>query len=456
MAKKKIEIDMTSGPLLIKIITFALPLMLTSILQLLYNAADIVVVGKFAGDASLAAVGATSALTGLIVNLFMGMATGTGVIIAQAIGANNNERLHKTVHTAMLLSIILGFIVGGIGFTVSKHLLLLMSTPEDVLPKATVYVQIYFLGLPGLMVYNFGAAILRSAGDTKRPLLILTLSGIANVILNLILVISFKMDVAGVATATIISQYISAVWVVVFLIRDNAPYRLYLSKLRIYGKNLLQILRFGVPMGIQSSFFALSNVLIQSSVNTFDSIVIAGNTAAANIEGFIFVANDSSAQAAMTFAGQNYGAKKYKRIKKIMLECSLLCLIIGTLMGAAVLLLKEPLLSFYTDSAAVIEAGVIRINIICMFYSLCGIMGVIGNTVRGMGKSLIPMLITMIFVCVMRVVWLYTAFAAVRTIETIYWSYPVSWGLAIIAQLIYFIAVYKRKIKSDTAEETNK
>lgn len=448
MAKKKHEIDMTSGPLLGKIIAFALPLMLTSILQLLYNAADIVVVGKFAGDTSLAAVGSTSSLIGLIVNLFMGMATGSGVIIAQAMGANNKEKLHKTVHTAMLLSVILGFVVGTIGFTVSKYLLLLMSTPEDVLPKATLYVRIYFLGLPGLMVYNFGSAILRSVGDTKRPLFILTFSGIVNVVLNLVFVINLKMDVAGVATATIISQYISAASVIFLLMRDNAPHRLSLSKLRIYSQSLKKIIQFGVPMGIQSSFFAISNVLIQSSVNTFSSAVIAGNTAAGNIEGFIFAASDSTAQAAMTFAGQNSGAKKYKRVKKVMLECSLLCLILGTVLGAVVLLLKEPLLSIYTDSTAVVNAGIVRINIICMFYSLCGIMGVISNTVRGMGKSLIPMIITMIFVCVMRVVWLYTAFAAAQTIEIIYWSYPLSWGLAIIAQFIYFTIVYKKKIKS--------
>lgn len=448
MSSKKHEIDMTSGPLFSKIIAFAIPLMLTSILQLLYNAADIVVVGKFAGDTSLAAVGSTTSLINLIVNLFMGMATGTGVVIAQAIGANNKEKLHKTVHTAMLLSAILGVCVGFVGFTVSKYLLVLMSTPADVLPKATLYVQIYFVGLPGLMIYNFGSAILRSAGDTKRPLVILTLSGLVNVVLNLVFVIYFKMDVAGVATATIISQYISAIVVVVLLLVSDTPYRLTLSKLHIYSKNLKQILQFGVPMGIQSSFFAISNVLIQSSVNSFGSVIIAGNSAAANIEGFVFAATDSGAQAAMTFAGQNSGAKKYKRVKKVMLECSLLCIIISAVLGGMVMLFKGQLLSIYTDSTSVINAGIVRIDIICMFYGLCGVMGVIGNTVRGMGKSFIPMLITLIFVCAMRVLWIYTVFAAIKTIEIIYWSYPISWALAIIAQFIYFICVYRKTTKT--------
>lgn len=444
---KSYQVDMTKGPMLKKIIFFTIPVMLTGILQLLYNAADVVVVGKFAGDSSLAAVGSTSSLINLIVNVFMGLSLGTGVIVAQSIGAKNKIRLTKTVHTAMLLSLISGIFVGIIGFTLANPLLKLMGSPDDIIDKAALYTRIYFLGLPGFMVYNFGAAILRSAGDTKRPLFILSLSGIANVGLNLIFVICFEMDVVGVALATIISQYISAVWIVVILIRENADYRLFINKLRIHKKELLQIIFYGMPMGIQGACFSISNVIIQSSVNSFGTLVIAGNSAAVNIEGFVHQVSCSFAQAAITFSGQNTGAGDYKRVRKALMLCSGLAFVFGLVTGFIVLILKTPLLSIYTDNPDVVAAGGIRMGIMCIFYWLCGIMDVTASTSRGMGKSIVPMIITLFFVCITRIIWIFTVFKIFNTTESIYWSYPITWTLAIIGQLVYFTFVYKSKMK---------
>lgn len=445
MAKKSYQVDMTEGPLLKKIIAFALPLMLTSMLQLLYNAADVVVVGKFAGDTSLAAVGSTTALINLIVNLFFGLSLGTGVVLSQAIGMRNRSKIHQTVHTSMVLSVILGVLVGAIGFVFCKPLIILMGSPADILDKAALYVRIYFLGMPGFMVFNFGAAILRSAGDTKRPLVILAFSGLVNVVLNLVFIIIFKMDVAGVATATIISQYISAIWVVVILIKENADYKLSIKKLRVYKNELLQIISYGLPTGIQSSCFSISNVIIQSSVNSFGTLIVAGNSAASSVESFVYTAANSIAQTAMTFSGQNAGAGNYKRVKKVFIECSALSMGFGALVGAVVILLRTPLLTFYTDNPAVIAAGIVRLNMICMFYGLCGIMDTITNVSRGMGKSVMPMLITLVSVCALRIVWIFTVFKLYNTIECVYLSYPITWSIAALSQFIYFEIVYKSK-----------
>lgn len=444
MAKKSHEINMTEGPVFGKIVAFTIPLLLTSLLQLLYNAADVVVVGRFAGEQSLAAVGATTSLINLIVNLFMGMAVGAGVVVSQAIGAKDKEKLSKIIHTSMFLSVILGFLVGAIGFFVSKPLLMLMGTPDDVMQKANLYVKVYFLGLPGLMIYNFGAAILRSAGDTKRPLYILTFSGIINVILNLLFVISFKMDVAGVAAATVISQYISAAAVVVILLKEKSDFKLSLNKLKMDLNCLGLIVQFGVPMGVQSSLFSVSNVLIQSSINSFGSVVMAGNAAGANIEGFVYVAANSGSQAVLSFVGQNFGARKYDRIKKVIFSSMLYAVMVTSIFSFAAVFFKDALLRIYTDSAPVIAAGGKRLLIICSFHIICGFMDIMANSARGMGKSLVPMIITLFFVCVMRVVCVYTVFAAVPKIEVLYWSYPVTWGLAFIAHSIYFAVTYSK------------
>lgn len=448
MATKSYQMDMTSGPLLKKIILFSIPLMLTSVLQLLYNAADVIVVGKFAGEASLAAVGSTTSLINLIVNSFIGLSLGTGVIVSQCIGARQKQKLHRTVHTAMLLSVFLGFFVTAIGCLLCEPILKLMGSPDEVLPKATLYMRVYFLGSPGFLVYNFGAAILRSAGDTKRPLKILSLSGIVNVALNLVFVIYFKMDVVGVATATIISQYISAIWVVILLVKDNADYKFFIKKLHIYKNELLQILAYGLPMGIQSSFFSVSNVIIQSSINSFNTLVVAGNSAASNIEGFVYAATNAVAQASMTFSGQNTGAARYDRVKKALILCCSLSLILGVVLGGLMVIFKSQLLSLYTDNQMVLQAGIVRINIIGMFYGLCAVMDTVANISRGMGKSVVPMLITLTLVCVVRIAWVFSIFKFFGTEQSIYWSYPVTWTLAIIGQLIYFVMVYKSKTKA--------
>ena len=448
MAKKSYEMNMTEGPLLKEIILFAIPLMLTGMLQLLYNAADIVVVGKFAGDASLAAVGSTSSLINLIVNAFLGLSLGAGVVVAQAIGARNKARLHRTVHTSILLSAVLGIGVGALGFALCRPLLVLMSSPPEVLNKATLYMRIYFLGTPGFLIYNFGAAILRSTGDTKRPLIILSISGIANVLLNLVFVIYFNMDVAGVALATIISQYISAVWVVVILIKEQGDFKLTLRKLHIYKNELFQIISFGLPMGIQNSFFSVSNVIIQSSINSFGTLIVAGNSAASNIEGFVYTASNSIAQTAITFSGQNTGAGNFKRVKKVLYLGLGLSAFLGALFGGLVILFQKPLLGIYTDNSAVIAAGATRLNIICLFYCLCGMMDTAANVTRGTGKSIIPMIITLVLVCFVRVGWVFTMFRIFNTAECVYWSYPVTWGIATVGQLIYFLIVYRLKTKS--------
>lgn len=448
MAKKSYEINMTEGPLFKKIILFAVPLMLTGMLQLFYNAADIVVVGKFAGDSSLAAVGSTTSLINLIVNTFLGLSLGAGVVVAQSIGARNKARLYRTVHTSMLLSVFLGIGVGALGFVLCRPLLVLMGSPADVLDKATLYMRIYFLGTPGFLIYNFGAAILRSTGDTKRPLVILSISGLANIAFNLVFVIYFSMDVAGVALATIISQYISATWVVVILIKEKSDFKLNLAKLHIYKKEVFQIIAYGLPMGIQSSFFSISNVLIQSSINSFGTLTVAGNSAASNIEGFVYTASNSISQTAITFSGQNTGAGKYTRVKKVLFLSLALTALLGAVFGGLVILLKEHLLGIYTDNPAIVAAGAVRINIICIFYSLCGVMDTTSNVTRGMGKSIVPMIITLVFVCFVRAVWVFTIFRIFNTAECIYWSYPVTWGLATIGQLAYFAVVYKAKTKS--------
>lgn len=448
MARKSYEMNMTEGPLLKKIIIFAMPLMLTGMLQLLYNAADIVVVGNFAGDASLAAVGSTSSLINLIVNTFLGLSLGAGVVVAQSIGAKNKARLHRTVHTSILLSVFLGFGVGVLGFVLCRPLLVLMSSPAEVLDKATLYMRVYFLGTPGFLIYNFGAAILRSTGDTKRPLIILSISGIANVLLNLVFVIYFHMDVAGVALATIISQYISALWIVVILVKEQGDVKLSLRKLHIYKNELFQIISFGLPMGIQSSFFSVSNVIIQSSINSLGTLTVAGNSAASNIEGFVYTASNSISQAAITFSGQNTGAGNYKRVKKVLYLSLGLSAFLGMLFGGLAIFFQKPLLGIYTDNSDVIAAGATRLNIICLFYCLCGMMDTSANITRGTGKSIAPMMITLVLVCLVRVVWVFTIFKFFNTAECVYWSYPITWGVATVGQIVYFAIVYRAKTKT--------
>lgn len=456
LKKSKYEIDMCSGQLLSKIIIFTLPLLLSSNLQLLYNAADVIVVGRYAGKASLAAVGSTGSLTNLIVSLFIGLSIGASVAVAQNYGANKWKDVSEVVHTSMLISIISGIAVGLVGVIMARTFLIAMDTPADVIDKATLYMRIYFAGMPASMVYNFGSSILRAVGDTKRPLIFLTISGIINVILNLIFVIAFDMDVAGVAIATVISQVVSAVLVVICLMRFDGACRLRLRDLKLHKDKLIQLVRIGLPAGIQSSLFSISNVLVQSSVNSFGSVVImAGNSAAANIEGFIWVSMNSLHQAALTFVGQNVGARQYERVKRVTGLCVSLVVVVGVVLGGLALLFGKELLGIYAPGEEdVIGYGMIRLTIIAGTYWTCGIMDVLVGVLRGMGTSFVPMVVSVIGVCGGRIMWILTVFRAYMELKVLYISYPISWVITAIILLLCVFVVYKKMVKKGSFAST--
>lgn len=444
MSKDHYHINMIEGNLMPKILLFSLPLMASSLLQLLFNAADIVVVGKFAGSQSLAAVSSTSSLINLIINIFIGLSIGTNVLVARYIGAHEQENISKTVHTAMYISIVGGVILTVFGFITAKPLLAMMNTPEDVINLASIYLRIYFLGMVAQLIYNYGASILRAKGDTKRPLYFLFIAGIVNVILNLILVIVFHLDVAGVAIATVVSQIISAVFVFYCLMGEPDAMKLIPKEIRLDKEKFIEILKIGLPAGIQGSIFSISNVLIQASVNSFGSIVMAGNGAAANIEGFVYVGMNAFYQSCLTFTGQNLGAKRYDRILKTLGSCIFLVIITGLVLGVGAWYFGDILLSIYANDAAVIEAGVTRLFFVSMPYFLCGIMDVMVGSLRGLGYSIIPMIVSLIGACGLRVVWLATVFQTYHTISSIYISYPVSWAITALAHIITFLIVLPR------------
>ena len=442
--KKSYEIDMCNGPLLGKILIFAVPLMLSGILQLLFNAADIIVVGRFSGSHALAAVGSTSALINLLVNVFIGLSVGTNVLIAQYYGAKDRKNISETVHTSVLISLISGFILVFIGVALAKPILKLMGTPDDVLQHSVLYIRIYFLGMPVTMLYNFGAAILRAIGDTKRPLYFLSIAGVVNVILNLIFVIIFDMGVAGVALATVISQVISAALVVRCLACMDGMCRLDLKKLHIYRDKLMKMIQIGLPAGMQGAIFSLSNVLIQSSVNSFGSVAMAGNTAASNIEGFVYNSMNAVHQTALSFTSQNVGAKKYKRIGKILAQCLLIVSAIGLIMGIGAYALGEPLLHIYSSDTEVIQYGLARMQVICVSYFLCGIMDVMVGSLRGMGCSVMPMLVSLTGACGFRILWIFTVFAWKHSLFVLYISYPISWIITAGVHMICYAVVKKK------------
>ena len=448
-ATKKYEIDMCNGPLFGKIILFALPLMLSGILQLLFNAADMIVVGRWAGEDALAAVGSTGSLVNLLVNVFIGLSVGSNVLVARYYGSGQEKELSDTVHTAILVSIITGIALIFIGFFIAPKILVLMGTPEDVLPLSVLYIRIYFCGMPAMMLYNFGASILRAVGDTKRPLYFLTIAGVINVILNLIFVIVFHMSVDGVALATTISQIVSAVLVVLCLMKVDGPYRLELKKLRISRHKLGMMIRIGLPAGFQGAVFSISNVLIQSSVNSFGSLVMAGNSAAANLEGFVYTAMNTFHQTAVSFASQNYGAQKYKRISKILWICCLCVTTVGLVMGGIFYLASGTLLQLYSDDVVVIGYGIKRLMYICIPYFLCGLMDTVVGVLRGMGYAIMPMIVSLLGACAFRVVWIFTIFQQFRTLDVLYISYPVSWGITTLVHLLCFAIVY-RKLRKKT------
>lgn len=445
--------DLTNGPLLSGLIRFSIPIMLTGLLQLLFNAADLVVVGRYGSDHSLAAVGATGALINLLINLFMGLSVGAAVSVSQAIGARNDKAVHRIVHTAIATSLVGGVVVCVAGCLCAETFLAWMKTDPEVIDLSTLYMQIYFIGMPASMVYNYGAAIIRSAGDTRRPLYILTFAGVINVVMNMIFVIAFHMDVAGVALATTISQTISAVLVVLHLVRVDDSYRLDFRKLHFYWKELKAILRVGIPAGVQGAVFSFSNVIIQSSINFFGAEAMSGNAAAGNIEGFLYVAMNSFHQTALTYTGQNFGARKKKRIKKVFLYCVILVSIVGIGAGGLMYLFREPLLRIYEpENTAVVDYGKIRMGIITLTYFTCGILDVISGMLRGLGVSMGPMLITLACICGMRMLWIFTVFEAYQSLFVLYLSYPISWCLCIVIQLLYYIRV-KRTVLDRIKEE---
>ena len=444
--RSSFEIDMTNGPLVSKIIRFAIPLALSGILQLLFNAADIVVAGRFAGSQALAAVGSTGALINLIVNLFIGLSIGVNVLVARYYGGGNRKDLYETVHTAVLISVISGVALIFIGIGLSQPLLELMGTPEDVIGQSVLYMRIYFVGMPVMMLYNFGAAILRAVGDTQRPLYFLLLAGVVNVFLNLFFVIVLHMGVAGVAIATVISQCISAGLVLFCLVKSDTVYRVNLKELKVYKDKLLQMVKIGVPAGIQGATFSVSNVLIQSSINSFGSIAMAGSTAASNIEGFVWTAMDAFTQSTLSFTGQNFGAKKFHRITKVVWYNLGLVTLVGLVLGIGAYVGGPWLLQIYSTDPEVISYGLERMLLVCAPYAICGVMNVMVGAMRGLGSSLTPMMASIFGVCVLRVVWIYTVFPLDRTFFMLFLSYPVTWLATGLIEVVCFYFIRKRAI----------
>lgn len=438
------DIDMCSGPLFTNILIFALPIMVMNILQLLFNAADMIIVGRFSGSEALAAVGATGSLINLIVNLFMGLSVGTSVIVAQDYGAGRPNAISRSVHTSIAISIISGLIVMLVGLIFCKPLLIMMGTPEDILNLSVLYMRIYFIGIPASMVYNFGAAILRAIGDSRRPMYYLTTGGIVNVIFNLFFVIVLKMGVAGVAWATVISQYLSMALILICLSRLDGPIRFIPRQMGISIDKLKSILRVGLPAGLQSLLFSISNVLVQSAINSFGSTMVAANSAATNVEGFVGTTMNAYYNAAITFTGQNMGAKKYDRIDSIAKVCTGLVFATWIVLGGAMMLFGRQLIGLYTSDQEVIELGMVRLNIMMVVYFTCGIMNVFPGITRGMGYSVLPMLCTLIGACLMRIVWLATFFRWYPTITMLYICYPLTWALAGLGQVaVFFYARYR-------------
>ena len=443
---KKYEMDMCNGPLLSKILIFALPLMASGVLQLLFNAADIIVVGQFSGSQALAAVGSTSALVNLFTNVFIGFSIGTNVLVAQLFAAKDDKNVFEIVHTSILLAFIGGIFLILVVIPFAPVILAWMGTPDDVLSQAALYIRILFVGMPMMLVYNFGAAILRAIGDTRRPLYYLAFSGVINVVLNLIFVIVFHMGVAGGALATIISQTISALLVCKCLMQSDGMYRLDIKSLHINKGKMMAIVRIGLPAGLQGAVFSISNVLIQSSVNSFGSVAMAGNTAGNNIEGFVYTAMNALYQTALSFTSQNLGGEKYERIRKVAVQCLILVTLIGAVFGNLAIYFGDTLLGFYSSDPEVIAFGLRRLTIMCRVYFLCGLMDVTVGGLRGLGAAMSPMIISLTGACGLRVLWIFTVFQWHRSLETLYISYPITWTITWLAQLICLFIIWKKNV----------
>lgn len=448
---KRHEIDMTVGRLLPKLIQFAVPVMLSGILQLAFNAADLIVVGRFAGDEALAAVGSNTALVSLILNVLMGICTGTSVIAARYYGAKDEKQLSATVNTSVFIAVAGGVLFALVGIFLAEPLLKLMGTPDEVLPLAALYLRIYFAGLPVIQLYNFSSAILRAVGDTRRPLYFLTMAGIVNVCLNLFFVIVCHLSVAGVALATVISQCLSCFLTLRTLIRADGIYRLNFKNKRFSFPVFKQIIKIGLPAGIQGSLFSVSNVIIQSSINSFGAMVMAGNSAAVSVESFIFTSLDGVNQASIASISQNMGARNYERTRKVVRYCLLMDLVIGGVMGWLMLLLRNPLLHIYTSEQEALVAGGIRMSIMGVVYFFNGFQHLMGGVMRSHGYGLLPTAVTFIGICGFRIIWIFTVFAAARTLEMLYISYPISWIITAIAQTIFYLALRKRAWSANEA-----
>lgn len=449
---KNYTMNMCEGSIVGKMLLFALPLIASSLLQLLFNAADIIVVGKFAGDNSLAAVGSTSSIINLLTQGFIGLSVGVNVLVARYFAGKQEKQMRNLVHTAMTVSVITGCALAIIGFIGAKQFLLWMQSPPEVIDLAALYMRIYFLGMPAVLSYNFGAAILRGVGDTRRPLYYLAFSGMVNVVLNLLFVIVFHMDVAGVALATVISQVISAVMVIRCLMKEEGSIRIEKQYLCIDKKVLGNILQIGIPAGLQSCLFSLSNVVIQSTINGFGSTVMAGSAAAANVEGFAYVAMNAFAQATVAFVGQNVGAGKFERINKIVLIAQGCAAGIGLVCGNLIYIFGEPLLGLYSDSSLVIEAGMLRLSVIATTYAVCGMMDSMVGALRGLGYSVMPMIVSLLGACAFRMAWIFVFFQIERfhTIGTVYIAYPISWLVTLVVHVICFLVVRKKFGKSES------
>ena len=442
--KNKFEIDMCNGSIMDKLISFSLPLMVSGILQLAFNAVDIIVVGRFSGSQALAAVGSTTALINVFANLFIGISLGANVLAARFYAAGKDREMSETVHTSITLALISGIMMAVIGVLLAKWALEIMGTPDDVIGQSALYMRIYFMGMPFFMLYNYGAAILRAIGDTKRPLIFLIISGIANAALNMILVILFHMGVAGVAIGTIISQLISCVLVLTCLYRSEGSYQLRFSKLKINGAYMEQIFQVGVPAGIQSTVINLSNALLQSSVNSFGSIAMAGYTAANNMLGFLYMSVNSITQACMSFTSQNYGVGKLKRMDKVLRDCVILSILIAAVLGGLAYCFGPQILTVYTSDPKVINCGMEILAYTSITYFLCGIMDLFPGALRGMGYSAVPMVLSVIGTVGTRIVWVFGIFPNHRSLSILFVSYPVSWIITIVLQVVCFYFVRKR------------
>ena len=452
----KSKMDLLSGSLIKNILLFTLPIVLSGVLQLVFNAADLIVVGKFDtvnGSFAQAAIGSTGSMINLIIGIFLGISVGVNVVIAHLVGMKNNEGLKTAIQTAMLLGVIAGVVIALAGFIFTKPLLKFIATADDVMPFAVDYLRIYFIGAPFAMIYNFGSAIMRAYGDTKRPMIYLSIGGVANVFMNLFTVIVLKMGVRGVAISTSISNVIACVLVVATLIKTGEPIKLQLKGMKLHINWVLRILQLGLPAGIQGSLFSVSNVIIQSAINSFgDPHITAGSGNAANVEGFIYIAMNAFYQTTVTFMGQSVGAKNYKLLKKIYFTTLVLVFVTGSVLGVGAFILREPLMMLYSSNRQDIDAGMVRISIICLTYYLCGMMDVSTGAIRGMGNSLVPMIISLIGACGFRIVWIYTVFKAWKSIYSLYISYPITWIVTFIA-LFIFATYYRQRLEKNDVPE---